>query len=171
MKHPLAPFARQGCRAPYLADWLVPAVHVVPVTCKGDLAVARRGTVVHRAEAVAAMVSAGRIRYAARWVCGTGGSTDVTLLVTADAVCRRCLIGVPGNIVYRCYARDGRLLYIGSTHMYGLRMTGHASHSPWWSDVASITREIFPLLTEARAAEKLAIQSEKPEHNRQWVKR
>lgn len=172
MTHPLTPFAHRKRSAPYITDWLKKDVHVVSVGCKAELAVSRKGAIVHRIEAAAAMIGADRIRYAARWLCGTG-SNDVVLLASADAhggnVCKRCLTGVAGIFVYRCFAAGGRLLYIGCTGRYAARMAAHAAKARWWAEVADITREAYPSLTAARAAERLAIEAEKPEHNRQWV--
>ncbi len=169
----LMPFTRRQAKAPYLADWLSTPVQVMPVRCKGDLAVSRKGAIVHRIEAAACVLSRTRIRYAVQYLCGNS-SIDAVLLANADAhggaVCPRCQIGVAGIFVYRCYADDGRLLYIGITGSYAARMSTHASTSPWWPEVANITLEPCLSLTAARAAERLAVQAEKPEHNRQWVK-
>ena len=172
MTHALTPFAHQQRRVPYVTDWLERPVRVFPVTCKADLVVSRHGAMVHRIEAAAGMVSGDRIRYAARYLCGHG-STDVLLLANADAhggaVCRQCQNGAAGAFVYRCFANDGRLLYIGATRRYGPRMAQHACSSPWWAEVADISREPHPSLPAALAAERLAIEAENPAYNRQWV--
>jgi hypothetical protein len=170
--HPLQPFASERRRVPYVTDWLERNVRVVPVCCKTDFGVSRKGAVVHRVESAAAMITAGRIRYAARWLCGVR-STDITLLADASAhggqICARCTESFAGTFVYRCLAADGRLLYVGCTHSYAARMASHKTSKPWWPEVADVTRESFGSLTEARAAERLAIQSEGPVYNRQWV--
>ena len=143
------------------------------VACKTELGVARNGAVVHRIETAVATIEHGRIRYSARWLC-SGGSPDIVMLANADAhdgrICPRCLAGVPGCFVYRCFANDGRLLYIGITGRYGARMSQHALGSPWWPEVTDVTREEFPSLTAARAAERLAIETEDPQHNKAWAK-
>lgn len=172
--HALTPFIRQRWPVPYITDWLPQDVHVVPVRTKGDLAVPRKGAVVHRIDAAAAMLAPGRVRYAARWLCGNG-STDVVLLANADAhggtICVTCAGGAAGNLVYRCFAADGALLYIGSTRQYGPRMAAHAKNSHWWSQVADVTREPYPSMPAALAAERVAIRAEHPLHNKAGVVR
>jgi excinuclease UvrABC nuclease subunit len=72
------------------------------------------------------------------------------------------------HVVYRCYGKDGRLLYVGCTHDINARMQVHASS---WHNPASallsmrmdrVEVEEFPSLAEARDAERRAIHDEAP---------
>lgn len=67
--------------------------------------------------------------------------------------------------LYRFYAADDTLLYIGLTVNPGRRMEKHAYDKPWWADVARIAMEQHPNLDALRAAERHAIETEKPLHN------
>ena len=141
---------------------------------KVELGASRYSAKAHRIEAVVAFLSGDgeRLKYRASWLCG-GWSGDAMLLSNADAyggdVCEKCQNGAAGIFVYRCFAGDGRLLYIGFTAQLGTRMAGHKRSSPWWPEVAKVTRQEFTSEPAALAAERLAIQSEHPAYNRQWV--
>jgi predicted GIY-YIG superfamily endonuclease len=67
--------------------------------------------------------------------------------------------------VYRCYSGEGRLLYIGMTADAGGRLGSH-SEKIWFLQVRGISLEWFPGHDEAAAAERLAIQVERPVYNR-----
>lgn len=58
-----------------------------------------------------------------------------------------------------------RLLYVGITDRYDSRMVQH-SEKHWWASVKRITREEFDDRNLAARAEREAIASEKPLHNR-----
>ena len=81
------------------------------------------------------------------------------------------MTGSPGvdqdrpRTLYRLYAGDGALLYIGISHRPGGRMSDHESGSAWWADVRSVTFETFPCLSTARKAERQAVRAENPLHN------
>lgn len=66
--------------------------------------------------------------------------------------------------LYRHYAADGALLYIGISHDPEVRWEQHY----WWKqgDSARQTVEWFELRHEALAAEAAAIAAEKPKYNR-----
>jgi hypothetical protein len=66
--------------------------------------------------------------------------------------------------VYRLYAPDGTLLYIGSSYNPDKRCEVHR-RSPWWGEVGRRTEEWFPNRSLAYTAETNAIWSEKPKHN------
>ncbi|MFC8885850.1 hypothetical protein ACFT54_09845 [Streptomyces cinereoruber] len=66
--------------------------------------------------------------------------------------------------VYRLWAEDGSLLYIGSAYNPEGRCKGHQS-KPWWPLVASRTDEWHATREAAYAAEREAIPRESPAHN------
>ena len=68
-------------------------------------------------------------------------------------------------ILYRFFASDGRLLYVGMTRNPAQRFDNHSSDKPWWSEVGRIEIEHYPTLEDLREAERLAIQTDKPLHN------
>lgn len=67
--------------------------------------------------------------------------------------------------VYRAYL-DGALAYVGLSRNPWGRFAHHASQKPWWRD-CEVTIEWFPNRTEAQAAERQAIATERPIYNRQ----
>lgn len=70
----------------------------------------------------------------------------------------------PGRTaLYRHFARDGTLLYIGVSHEPKVRWEQH----PWWKQGLSARQTIqwFPFRREALAAEAAAIAAEKPLYN------
>ncbi|MGA5497767.1 hypothetical protein ACPCSP_25725 [Streptomyces cinereoruber] len=66
--------------------------------------------------------------------------------------------------VYRLYAEDGTLLYIGSAYEPNVRCKGHQSKS-WWPLVASRAEEWHASREDAYKAERAAIRREHPAHN------
>lgn len=72
------------------------------------------------------------------------------------------------NFVYRYFDADGNLLYIGTTANAEARYRHHASKSVWFREIANSTYEQFDTRTEALAAEKAAIEAERPLHNKIW---
>lgn len=76
--------------------------------------------------------------------------------------------------LYRCYAADGSLLYVGITHDLQARMakhknpTGAVLHCPaahLWTLMDRWESESYPNRTEALAAERAAIRTEHPALN------
>jgi excisionase family DNA binding protein len=67
--------------------------------------------------------------------------------------------------LYRIYGEASALLYVGITDNYDSRMRQH-SEKAWWSDVRRIDALDFTERAEASSAEKLAIQTEGPLHNK-----
>jgi predicted GIY-YIG superfamily endonuclease len=67
--------------------------------------------------------------------------------------------------LYRFRASDDTLLYIGITVNPGQRFVDHAHKKQWWSQVATIALEQHDDYPSLVAAEREAIQEEKPLHN------
>ncbi|MFI5831065.1 helix-turn-helix domain-containing protein [Streptomyces sp. NPDC051578] len=63
--------------------------------------------------------------------------------------------------LYRLFAEDGRLLYIGISHSARFRLMQHV-RKPWWPDVARKEMERHPNRATALRAERVAIQKERP---------
>jgi len=68
--------------------------------------------------------------------------------------------------LYRHFSISGAVLYIGSTSHAERRMDCHMLSSPWASEIHRVELVPFPLLREARAAERLAISNENPLYNK-----
>lgn len=68
--------------------------------------------------------------------------------------------------LYRLFAADGSMLYIGQTCNFLNRIRNHFTSSRWWPEVDHWTREPYPSLGEVLDAEILAIRSEAPKYNR-----
>jgi hypothetical protein len=69
------------------------------------------------------------------------------------------------HTVYRAFAANGDLLYIGIASDPETRFICHEAFTPWWPDVADTTLEEFASDWEAEVAEKAAILAEVPFHN------
>lgn len=67
--------------------------------------------------------------------------------------------------LYRFFDDQGRLLYVGITERGAMRWGEHRKDKHWWDDVASSTIEHFATRSRAEAAEKSAIQAERPLYN------
>ncbi|MAM60881.1 hypothetical protein [Maritimibacter sp. UBA3975] len=70
------------------------------------------------------------------------------------------------NQLYRHFDKDGDLLYVGISLSAIDRSKQHKNGSDWWQEVASITVENFASRAAAERAERRAISSERPIHNR-----
>lgn len=146
----------------------------VAVRIKTDLAVSRYGQIVHRIRNARGFLRDGSLQITATFLCGNA-TINAVLLASADAhggndsICKECAIGIPGVLLYRCFDVHGQLLYVGVTCRYGGRMLDHQRSTPWWPQVARVGTEQFPSETAALAAERVAIQSERPVHNKQWA--
>jgi predicted GIY-YIG superfamily endonuclease len=66
------------------------------------------------------------------------------------------------HVLYRAYDAQGVLLYIGITMNPGNRFAQHSEDKPWWADVAEIRVEHFGSRKRVLAAERAAIQAERP---------
>ena len=67
--------------------------------------------------------------------------------------------------LYRFYAADDALLYVGLTINPGRRLEKHRALQPWWNDVARVELEQHPDMPTLRAAEREAIKTETPLYN------
>ena len=68
------------------------------------------------------------------------------------------------HALYRFWAADGALLYVGITINPGRRWRAHQRRE-WWHEVASITVETHPDRPAVLAAERAAIATEHPRCN------
>lgn len=69
------------------------------------------------------------------------------------------------NTLYRFYAPDGALLYIGITKDLGTRLKAHNRQKDWFVEVADVKLEHFPSRDAVEAAERAAIANENPRWN------
>lgn len=69
------------------------------------------------------------------------------------------------HALYRFYADDGRLLYVGITSSPAHRFEQHAEQKPWWHEVRGISMETYPDRPSVLAAERRAIAVERPVYN------
>jgi predicted GIY-YIG superfamily endonuclease len=67
--------------------------------------------------------------------------------------------------LYRHFAANGTLLYVGITCDVAKRQQEHARSKAWWPEVASTTVETHPDRYLAATAERAAIAHERPAHN------
>jgi DNA-binding transcriptional regulator YiaG len=67
--------------------------------------------------------------------------------------------------LYRHYAADGALLYVGITDGLSSRDKQHRASKHWHDDVAETRTAWFPIRSEAQKAETKAILQERPLHN------
>jgi predicted GIY-YIG superfamily endonuclease len=68
--------------------------------------------------------------------------------------------------LYRHFDKDGNLLYIGISVSVLHRISQHKRNSKWFAEICNITIQRFTLRRLAEEAEKLAIENEKPLHNK-----
>lgn len=68
-------------------------------------------------------------------------------------------------VVYRCFAEDGSLLYIGASSNLEARMDAHVTTSFWRPYVARVRIQIAPDELAARRMEAAAIKAENPRFN------
>lgn len=73
--------------------------------------------------------------------------------------------------LYRFFAVDDVLLYVGVTSSLGTRWSSHATSKPWWPEVHHQTVEWFDTRDAALAAEKAAIKAESPRYNERHAPR
>jgi predicted GIY-YIG superfamily endonuclease len=71
--------------------------------------------------------------------------------------------------VYRFFASDGALLYVGVTGQWKRRLGAHQGASPWFGQVAAAELEHYATREEAAAREAALIVAEEPRHNRRRV--
>lgn len=68
-------------------------------------------------------------------------------------------------VLYRFFAGDDRLLYVGMTKNPARRFEKHGYDKSWWSDVKRIEMEHHSTIVALREAERATIKNEKPVHN------
>lgn len=68
--------------------------------------------------------------------------------------------------LYRHFSADDELLYIGISVSALSRLGQHEKHAPWFGQISRVTVEHFETRDEALEAERLAIQTENPTHNK-----
>ena len=64
------------------------------------------------------------------------------------------------HVVYRAFDDAAILLYVGCTVNFDQRMRYHRGRAPWYQFVAAVTTTPYPDKAQARAAEKVAIDTE-----------
>ena len=69
------------------------------------------------------------------------------------------------NTLYRFFAADDTLLYVGITSSPPQRFKAHKREKEWWSDIARIELEHLESRKALERAEREAIEREKPKHN------
>ena len=69
------------------------------------------------------------------------------------------------HVLYRFYSATGQLLYVGITMNPPRRFKGHSGDKEWWHLVSGITVETYSSRGELEAAERRAIQVERPKYN------
>lgn len=67
--------------------------------------------------------------------------------------------------LYRLFDESDVLLYVGIAVDPGRRFVRHREDKAWWGEVANIALAVYPSRSEALAAEREAIKTEKPRHN------
>lgn len=67
--------------------------------------------------------------------------------------------------LYRHYGADNDLLYVGVSLSATHRLSQHKDHARWFADIVRVEIEHHPSREEALAAERHAIETEKPKHN------
>lgn len=70
------------------------------------------------------------------------------------------------HYLYRWWAPDGTLLYVGLTNDFERRSGEHAKDKPWMVPGVQATVQTFPSRAELVAAERQAIRMENPRHNK-----
>jgi len=73
--------------------------------------------------------------------------------------------------LYRICGEADALLYIGVTDDLPVRWNSHALKQPWWSELRSLTLELFDSREAAEAAETTAIKTEKPKYNKKHAEK
>lgn len=131
-----------------------------------NLARAGRGTVIHIPVSLLEFTDGTRTKRIAGWRCQTGSDKPVWLDEASDLpMCITCLDShLP--VIYRCYAADSELLYIGCTAHWRARRLSHERLTPWWPLVADIRFQTFRSAPEAWKAERVAIWNENPSRNK-----
>lgn len=69
------------------------------------------------------------------------------------------------SVIYRHFAEDGQLLYVGVSDCIEARTRQHAIYSPWFREVARTETQVCISRDHALALERVAIRFEMPREN------
>lgn len=69
------------------------------------------------------------------------------------------------SALYRLFAADGSLIYLGITGNLRMRLARHAQEQPWWGLVSRKTVTFYATRRDALRAEAAAIRDEQPGRN------
>jgi excinuclease UvrABC nuclease subunit len=72
---------------------------------------------------------------------------------------------VTETTLYRHFAADGTLLYVGIAKDHARRQYSHSRESAWWPRISRVETTIYPDRKTAFDAETVAIRTEHPEFN------
>lgn len=67
--------------------------------------------------------------------------------------------------LYRHYDEEGELLYVGVSLSTVQRLANHRDDSSWFKEIRSVTIEGFETRKQALAAERKAVENERPKYN------
>lgn len=70
------------------------------------------------------------------------------------------------HVLYRFFNDEAELLYVGITNDPVHRFSNHAYTKPWFAEAAAATMTHYPTRGELIAAERQAIERERPQYNR-----
>jgi hypothetical protein len=123
-------------------------------------------------EFVQAMIASGKWKGGKQWftmpdgtiVVNPAGPTNVADRPEPERKVRRRPMKAE-TALYRHWAADGALLYVGISNKPLYRLDTHMEKSSWARHIASVTIEWLPDREAALAAEMVAIRSEGPRHN------
>ena len=165
---PTVPTASPGvARTP---AWIAPPAQWIVARPKVRWALSSVG-IRHLITATFPVYRNGKLVLAATWECQSSAATCTLVPDNWDQspTCHRCgLVDKYGTepSVYRYFDADDFLLYIGSTVNFGMRHYQHSMSAEWWNEAARWTVDPYPSEFQARAAERQAIATEHPIHNR-----
>lgn len=75
------------------------------------------------------------------------------------------MTGERPHVLYRMLNSDDELLYVGISVDFAGRMRGHRSDKTWWAEISTIRLEHYPDKASVLAAERVAIDLERPAYN------
>ena len=81
---------------------------------------------------------------------------EIALIVELDAI---------DTALYRHFDKDGGLLYVGISLSHLSRLIQHRERAHWYRQIETVKIQWFASRSEAIAAERHAIKTEKPIHN------
>lgn len=87
------------------------------------------------------------------------------LVLVASAVVLAAIPLADPTWVYRFYAADGALLYVGLTRHLERRVQEHAAIKRWWPEVVRTESKLYRTRLRAARAEHAAIGAEDPRYN------